>query len=599
VWTGQDEDGRLVSDGTYRFSVSSTDRAGNSGESRPVEVVVNTERTPLSLAVGSEAFSPNGDRVLDTVDLSPTVGNRDGVERHRLRILNDEGEVVRTIEGSGLPPARFQWDGRSDARVRLPDGSYTAELLLVYRHGNEPQAQTDTFVLDTTAPEVDVSTQFTLFSPNGDGNRDVVFIRQTSSREDRWTGRILTSTGDVVRTYNWEGSLDTVEWNGTDEAGNRVPDGAYEYQVVSTDAAGNRGEASVAGLTVDTRPTRVFVTAGARGLSPNGDGQAERIEFSMYVNLTDGADSWQLDMVRDDDTLARRFSGTSVRSNFTQTWNGRTEDGELLEGAYAAVFTVFYAKGNEPTARTTEFNLDVSPPSIDVTLDGLPFSPDNDGLNDELRILMDVEDLSGIESWEFRILDRNNRPFNVFSGTGRPSSAIIWDGRSSTGDTVISAEDYPYELEVVDSLGNEATRTGLIPIDILVVRDGNRLKVQIASITFQPNSPELVVDPATEQGQKNLTVLRRLVEVFDKYRDYDIRIEGHAVNVTGTEREEREELQPLSLARAQEVKEALVGLGMSERRISTLGRGGTEPVVPHTDLEERWKNRRVEFILIR
>jgi outer membrane protein OmpA-like peptidoglycan-associated protein len=47
------------------------------------------------------------------------------------------------------------------------------------------------------------------------------------------------------------------------------------------------------------------------------------------------------------------------------------------------------------------------------------------------------------------------------------------------------------------------------------------------------------------------------------------------------------------------VKAALVERGMSDDRISTLGRGGRDPVVPHTDLENRWKNRRVEFILIR
>jgi outer membrane protein OmpA-like peptidoglycan-associated protein len=125
------------------------------------------------------------------------------------------------------------------------------------------------------------------------------------------------------------------------------------------------------------------------------------------------------------------------------------------------------------------------------------------------------------------------------------------------------------------------------------------LKVRISNINFQPNSPELELDPDTDLGQKNRQVLQRLVEVFDKYDTYQIRIEGHAVNITGTEREEREELQPLSLARAQTVKDALVEEGMEPGRISVLGRGGTEPIVPHTDLDNRWKNRRVEFILIR
>jgi chemotaxis protein MotB len=31
--------------------------------------------------------------------------------------------------------------------------------------------------------------------------------------------------------------------------------------------------------------------------------------------------------------------------------------------------------------------------------------------------------------------------------------------------------------------------------------------------------------------------------------------------------------------------------------MTTVGHGGSRPVVPHWDLEERWKNRRVEFVL--
>jgi flagellar motor protein MotB len=33
--------------------------------------------------------------------------------------------------------------------------------------------------------------------------------------------------------------------------------------------------------------------------------------------------------------------------------------------------------------------------------------------------------------------------------------------------------------------------------------------------------------------------------------------------------------------------------------MSVAGLGGSQPVVPHGDMVNRWKNRRVEFILIR
>jgi outer membrane protein OmpA-like peptidoglycan-associated protein len=261
--------------------------------------------------------------------------------------------------------------------------------------------------------------------------------------------------------------------------------------------------------------------------------------------------------------------------------------------------SVVYRKGNRPSAETTEFTLDVSAPQADVELSPVPFSPDNDGVDDELTINIDVQDRSPIATWELTIYDRNMQYFTDVSGEGKPASEIIWDGRSAEGDLVLSAEDYPYELTVTDALGNTETVTGEIPVDILVVREDGQLKVRIADITFAPNSSDLIVDPNTERGAKNRAILDRLAEVFAKYERYDIRIEGHAVNVTGTQREEEEELKPLSRNRAQSVKEALVERGLDQDRMSVVGRGGTDPIVPHTDLDNRWKNRRVEFILVR
>jgi len=55
----------------------------------------------------------------------------------------------------------------------------------------------------------------------------------------------------------------------------------------------------------------------------------------------------------------------------------------------------------------------------------------------------------------------------------------------------------------------------------------------------------------------------------------------------------------LSRKRAEAIKEALVERGVKAERITTAGRGGSEPVVPHSDMDDRWKNRRVEFELIR
>ncbi len=53
------------------------------------------------------------------------------------------------------------------------------------------------------------------------------------------------------------------------------------------------------------------------------------------------------------------------------------------------------------------------------------------------------------------------------------------------------------------------------------------------------------------------------------------------------------------MARADAIRDALVERGIEARRMTTVGIGGSQPVVPHGDLDNRWKNRRVEFILVR
>lgn len=599
VWNGRRDDGRLADDGRYTYVLAAEDAAGNLGSSDPVVVEIDTTEGEVGVRAEFEAFSPNADGVRDRQRLFIRADRAAEVDRYVLEIRASGGAVVRSFEGRGEPSASITWDGAGANGRRVPDGRYRATLATVYENGVEQRAQTAEFEVDTLAPTVTVSTPFLLFSPDGDGNRDVVQLQQSTSSEDEWRGAIRNQAGEVIREYLWRGSAQTIVWDGTDAAGNRVPDGAYAYEISATDRAGNTVVRGLPGLTVDTRQPRLFVTASAGAFSPNGDGARDSVQFDLYANLLDGAEAWTLTIRAEGGLVVREFSGEQLTAERSITWDGRDGRGVVREGSFTAEYAVNYVKGNRARAASSAVRVDVSPPAVRVDLAPVPFSPDNDGVEDELVISLGVTDASPIQAWRLEILDRNRRFFNEFSGRGRPAERIIWDGRASDGDLVISAEDYPYVLTVSDELGNRTTVEGVIPVDILVVRDGDRLRVQIPNITFAPNSPQLILDPGDERGAKNEAILRRLAEIFDKFATYSIRVEGHAVNVTGTEREEREELQPLSLARAQTVKDALVAAGIAERRISVLGRGGTDPLVPHTDLEERWKNRRVEFILIR
>ena len=208
-----------------------------------------------------------------------------------------------------------------------------------------------------------------------------------------------------------------------------------------------------------------------------------------------------------------------------------------------------------------------------------------------------------IDSWQITILDPEQHPFTSFAGKGAPIGEDHLERNVEHGELVQSAEDYPMTFTIKDELGNVTTIQKTIPVDILVIKDGDKLRVRIPSITFQANTADYVnVDP--DKAAKNASTLARLAEIFKKYSKYKIQVEGHANlvnfdNPVKAKIEQEQELLPLSKKRADAIRDALIKEGIEAGRITTVGVGAAAPVVPFSDLDNRWKNRRVEFILER
>jgi outer membrane protein OmpA-like peptidoglycan-associated protein len=92
-------------------------------------------------------------------------------------------------------------------------------------------------------------------------------------------------------------------------------------------------------------------------------------------------------------------------------------------------------------------------------------------------------------------------------------------------------------------------------------------------------------------------VLRRIAEILSKFQDYRVQVEGHANRSSLTSDEQ--ELVALSENRARAVVNMLVGFGVNRNRLTAIGMGAKKPVAAYGDVDNYWKNRRVEFLLIK
>jgi flagellar hook assembly protein FlgD/outer membrane protein OmpA-like peptidoglycan-associated protein len=600
LWDGRDDAGRLAADGDFEYRLVATDRAGNRGASNSVRFTLNTADTPVLVNTDLRAFSPNGDGIKDSINILPQLQVKDGVQTWKIDIVDSSGKPVRSFAGRGKVPESILWNGKNDAGNLVSDGQYIARADISYINGNNPIAQSQSFIVDTIAPELSLSAPYTLFSPNLDGKKDYLILEIATTGQDSWKAEITDMAGKGIMAWEWKGASPDIRWNGTDSAGNQVADGNYRLTISSTDEAGNRTVKTLEPITVDARTPRAFFTASALGLSPNGDGKFDTTTFSIVLNPKDGIESWKLEILGPAGSVYRTLGSGKTTPPETVLWDGKNDGGQIIEGSYTARLQVLYTKGDVIEQAITAMLVDISGPKISFSTSPQYFSPDNDGVDDELTMRINVQDASPIATWNLEIREPEGprQLFYRIEGKGTPSAQYTWDGRSNKGELVQAATDYPVQVQAVDTLGNTSSITGIIGVDVLVIREGDVLKIKVPSIIFRENAADFNNLP-TEKVDNNIRVLRRIAEILNKFRDYKVKVEGHANPVTRTVKEETEELQPLSEARARAIVNKLIEFGVDKNRLSYVGMGGSRPVVRYEDRDNWWKNRRVEFILIK
>ena len=617
VWNGISSDGTIAEKGQYRFVLSGTDLAGNTGVSQTTELVTfDTTEAQLLLAVSDTAFSPNGNKVKDTITFTPVTATKDVVS-YDFTIKNKAGKAVYTVKESKKLPVNFVWDGKDDSKILCSDGMYFAQLSVLAANGSTASASTQNFELDTLAPNLTAETPWSFFAPSGNGaQKNIPVTIKECSAEKLWVAEVRDAKDKAVKKFSWNGSKESFAWDGTDESGNLAANGKYNIVIFSTDDAGNSFSTELKGITLDNRETKAYITAEYEGISPNNDGYLDIQKFEIRTSVADNIKSWNFDVRKEDGTSVYALSEKdSANLPAEINWNGAGKDGLACEGTFTGTLEVVYNNGNKVSAVSSPFICTATAPKLTVKTAPEYFSPDNDGVDDDLYIKLAGSTKAKIKNWSFVIKDPKGKDFWKTSGKSQITERIIWDGLSNlqkdiygNAERVQSAMDYPYEFTVTDNLGMTSTVKGVIPVDVLVIRDGNLLKMAVPSIIFESDAANFQTANAKLDADKvsnNIKVLNRIADILKKFKDYKVTIVGHANKITDNPEEETVDnlaqwgraSMPLSKERADAIKVYLTKRGVNATALSTEGMGGTKPVVNPKDKDNNWKNRRVEFIL--
>lgn len=614
-WNGLDSSGALCADGEYEYILTASDAAGNSFSAKTSKPFsLDTSKTEVMLAASDAAFNPNGKRKTVTYT---SVLKSSSVKSYKFEIKNSSGSTVFSLDGSGNVPQKITWNGKSSAGALCEDGLYKASIAIESANGSSARAEALPVLIDTKAPSVDLALENALFSPDGDSRKDSVkVLAANSTAEEDWTAKILDAKGKPVKTFEWHGKLPaSFAWDGSDDNGNKGADGKYSLEVAAADKAGNEFYKKFDNIVMDTRPTPAYVTTALPGISPESKTGLTKQTFGVRVGLNEGIASWTFELVDSKNSSVYKFDSASKTVPASFVWDGKDKDGKVLEGTFQGRLVIDYEKGNLVDTKTSAFICSVTPPALTVSVAPEFFSPDNDGADDDCYISLRGSAANGAKlvSWSFSINNpvETQKPgaFWKTSGTDKITPQIVWDGLSNTSrekdgkaERVQSAMDYPYVFTVTDSLGLTSVKTGVIPVDILVIPDGNVLKMAVPSIIFRSNhadfktAEEAAGSQVTKaQAANNVRVLKRVAEILKKFPDYTVTVVGHA-NKTGAAGED-ETLLNLSNARAAFVKDRLVDYGIKADRLSSEGKGASQPVAEFSDTANWWKNRRVEFIL--
>jgi hypothetical protein len=306
--------------------------------------------------------------------------------------------------------------------------------------------------LKSTPPVIDVRNIYRYFSPNGDGNRDVNRISLTLRVADDATIDVVNLDGDRIKRLTNGVSMQPyrplrLQWDGSDDAGRRAPDGQYRLRVALRDEG--RSATVQKTMNVDTRAPRSEVCVGfkcndAKKRMGNVISQSDR-PVKIYIQGVSPRYATQFRVLRTDDGKPREVTRFELEAGAHRTdWDALVDGEPLAPGTYIVQSRVRDTAGNVGIT-PAEFEQRAVPGRPGLTVRGLAAQPPLRPVTAGQRVEFGVDSRGAPYRWRVRRVGdsavrkrgSDSDPVLAFRAPAGPSGVYLLELRSGRWHTTV------------------------------------------------------------------------------------------------------------------------------------------------------------------
>ncbi len=326
-WLGNDNTGKILSDGRYIHQMKVFFSDKSEIKSKPVSIYLDSTLPYARLSADNRFFTPNGDKIFDQLNIKQEV-IADPADRWSGTFLNEKNEPIRTFQWDTKSiPKNLIWDGKDDRGILQDEGTYIYQLVGEDFSQNKITMTFENIYLSRSPDNIDIQQNLSTFSPNGDKVKDIVSFKPIALERNisNWEMNIFKKDGtkeEVFRTFAGETLPENIDWDGKNSTGKIVSDDTYLLRLKLT--VGSKVlKSPERKITVNTKEKKIYFRLSSKSFTPDGDEDSDFLEiFPELDNFT--IRTWKI-------TILHNYQlNDKMKTQVIKKWKGIGQPGKRI-----------------------------------------------------------------------------------------------------------------------------------------------------------------------------------------------------------------------------------------------------------------------------